>query len=196
MPCTRGQIAAFLYRCLNEADPAGKVPVPEDPVPPEPAPEPAGPPLYTYAGTGKARSLGLDGSAFTSEGVYDANVRVDVYSPHEAVFTVDVPFPLYQACSYLVRFDAQDQSGRSYLFTFLRWDEAFADMIRWEGDHDGLRFVDTSGQTGSFSVQQDCSEEDRTGGSLVRRVTFSQDSYFDFDMLRGYEVSCSVGAGS
>lgn len=196
VPCTRGQIAAFLYRCLNEADPAGKVPVPEDPVPPEPAPEPAGPPLYTYAGTGKARSLGLDGSAFTSEGVYDANVRVDVYSPHEAVFTVDVPFPLYQACSYLVRFDAQDQSGRSYLFTFLRWDEAFADMIRWEGDHDGLRFVDTSGQTGSFSVQQDCSEEDRTGGSLVRRVTFSQDSYFDFDMLRGYEVSCSVGAGS
>ena len=39
-PCTRGQIAPFLYRCLNEADPGEKVYLPEDPVTQTPAPEP------------------------------------------------------------------------------------------------------------------------------------------------------------
>lgn len=192
--CTRGQIVTFLYRCLNEAASAEKIP--DDPIPLAPAPEPQEElrPLRTYLGDGPARSLGLDGSEFTSEGLYEAEVTVDVYSPHEAVFTVGVPFPLYQACNYLVRFDNPEKPGESYIFTFLRWDEAFADMIPWEGDHNRVRFVDTSGQEGFLSIQHDYSGDDRTGGRLVRRVTFSPDSYFSFDMLSGFTVSCSVTA--
>ena len=192
-PCTRGQIATFLYRCLNET--GEKVQLPEEPVlqvPDEPAPEENGQPLRTYTGTGTARSLGLDGSEFTSEGVYEAAVTVDVYSPYEAVFTVQVPFPLYQACNYLVRFDNPETPDQSFLFIFLRWDEAFADMIPWEDDHDSFRFVDTSDPDGFLSVQQDTSGDDRIGGALVRRVTFSRDSGFTFDLLDGYTPSCSV----
>ena len=84
-PCTRGQIATFLYRCLNEA--GEKTPLPEDPEPREAAPQETARPLRTYTGTGRAYSLGLDGSEFTSEGVYEAEVTVDIYSPYEAVFT-------------------------------------------------------------------------------------------------------------
>lgn len=191
-PCTRGQIVTFLYRCLNEAVPGEKVYLPEDPAPPAPEPQEEARPLRTYLGDGTARSLGLDGSEFTSENTYEAEVFVDVYSPYEAVFTIDIPFPLYQACNYLVRFDNPEEPGESYLFTFLRWDEAFADMIPWENGHNTIRFVDTSGQEGFFSVQQDYSGDDRTGGQLVRRVTFSPDSYFSFDMLGDFTVSCSV----
>lgn len=194
-PCTRGQIVTFLYRCLNEASSGEAVYLPEESVPPAPGQEPdAAHPQRTYSGSGEARSLGLDGSEFTSEGLYDAEVTVCVYSPHEAVFTVQVPFPLFQACNYQVRFDNPDQPSQSYIFTFLRWDEAFADMIPWEGGHNRLRFVDTGDETGDISLTQDFSEDDRIGGSLVRRVTISQDSYFNFDMLAGYTVSCSVSA--
>ena len=191
-PCTRGQIATFLYRCLNET--GEKVPLPEEPVLQSPAPEPEeeARPLRTYTGTGEARSLGLDGSEFTSEGLYEAEVTVDVYSPYEAVFTIQLPFPLFQACNYLVRFDNPDNPERSYIFRFLRWDEAFADMIPWEGDHNSFRFVDTGDPGGLLSVQQDYSGDDRIGGTLVRRVTFSQDSYFNFDMLDGCTPSCLV----
>lgn len=193
-PCTRGQIATFLYRCLNEA--GEKAGPPEGQEAPAlssiPEPEEEARPLQSYIGEGFAHSLGLDGSEFTSEGVYEADVRVDVYSPSEAVFTIDIPFPLYQACSYLVRFDPPDRSKPSYIFLFLRWDEAFADMIPWEGDHNSIRFVDTSGQDGFLSIQQDYSGDDRIGGSLVRRVTFSPGSYFTFDMLDGYTLGCAV----
>ena len=191
--CTRGQIATFLYRCMNETP--EKVELPEDPAPsPAPAPElqEEARPLRTYTGTGEARSLGLDGSEFTSDGVYDAEITVDVYSPYEAVFTINVPFPLYQASNYLVRFDSVENPRTSYIFIFQRWDEAFADLIPWEGDHNSFRFVDTSGQDGFLSVRQDYSGDDRIGGSLVRRVTFSQGSYFTFDMLDGYTPGCYV----
>ncbi len=192
-PCTRGQIVTFLYRCVNEAAPGEKVHIPEDLVPSSPEPEAEAPrPLQTYTGTGEARSLGLDGSEFTTEGIYDAEVTVDVYSPYEAVFTIDIPFPLYQACTYLVRFDNPEKRDTSYLFIFQRWDEAFADMIPWEDDHNSLRFVDTSGRDGFLSVHQDWSGDDRIGGSLVRRVTFSPGSCFTFDMLNGYTPSCHV----
>lgn len=193
-PCTRGQIATFLYRCLNEADPGEKVPLPEEPLPSLSAPEPEeeARPLRTYTGTGEAHSLGLDGSEFTSDGVYEAEFTVDVYSPYEAEFTIQVPFPLFQACNYLIRFDNPEKPGQSYLFIFLRWDEAFADMIPWEGDHNSIRFVDTSDTDGFLSVHQDASGDDRIGGSLVRRVTFSQGSYFTFDMLDGCIPSCYV----
>lgn len=190
-PCTRGQIATFLYRCLNEAGEI--VQIPEDPIPQPSAQEPEeARPLRTYTGTGEAHSLGLDGSEFTSEGVYEAEVTVDIYSPYEAVFTVQVPFPLFQACNYTVRFDNPEKPDRSFLFIFLRWDEAFADMIPWEQDHNFFRFVDTSYPDSFLSVRQDYSGDDRIGGALVRRVTFSRGSYFTFDMLDGYTPSCFV----
>lgn len=191
-PCTRGQIVTFLYRCVNETESGEALPV--EPVPAAPAPEQREEvrPLRTYSGAGTARSLGLDGSEFTSDGLYEAKVTVDVYSPYEAVFTVNVPFPLYQACSYQVRFQDPETPGNSYVFTFHRWDEAFADMIPWEGDHDSLLFVDTGRPDGSVSVQQDSGGDDRIGGSLVRRVTFSPDSDFTFDMLGDFSLSCSV----
>ncbi len=192
-PCTRGQIATFLYRCLNES--GEKVQLSEEPdfrPAEDPEPEESAQPLRTYTAVGEARSMGLDGSEFTSEGLYEAELTVDVYSPYEAVFTIQLPFPLFQACNYLVRFDNPEKPEASYLFTFLRWDEAFADMIPWEGDHNSFRFVDTSGRDGLLSVQQDYGGDDRIGGTLVRRVTFSRDSYFTFDMLEGYAPSCFV----
>lgn len=195
-PCTRGQIATFLYRCLNEASSGEKIAIPEDPAPQPSAPEPSAEvrPLRTYTGTGEARSLGLDGSEFTSEGVYEAHVSVEIYSPYEAVFTVKVPFPLFQACTYTVRFDDPEQSGSSYRFTFFRWDEAFADMIPWEGNHNRFHFADTGDPDSALSIQQDYSGDDRIGGALVRRLTISQDSDFNFTMLEGCTLSCEVGA--
>lgn len=121
---------------------------------------------------------------------------MDIYSPYEAVFTVQVPFPLFQASNYTVRFDNPEKPDQSYLFTFLRWDEAFADMIPREGGHNRLRFVDTGDQGGGFSIQLDYSGDDRIGGTLVRRVTFSQGSYFTFDMLDGYTPGCFVSTSA
>ena len=194
-PCTRGQIAAFLYRCVNETGETA-VRISEDPVPQSPAPETEeARPLRTYTGSGEARSMGLDGSEFTSDGIYEAKVTVDVYSPLEAVFTIDVPFPLYQACNYTVRFDVPEKPEESCVFTFLRWDEAFADMIPWEGEHNRVRFTDTSGQTaGDLSLSPDFSGDDRIGGLLVRRVTVSEGSSFTFDTLGDRAVACSVSA--
>lgn len=192
--CTRGQIATFLYRCLNEAGEKAAIPVDPIPRPSDPEPTAEARPLRTYTGTGEARSLGLDGSEFTSEGVYEAQVSVEVYSPDEAVFTVKVPFPLFQACTYTVRFRDPEQSDNEYLFTFYRWDEAFADIISWEGDHNRFHFADTGDPDRVLSIQQDDSGDDRIGGALVRRVTISQDSDFSFTMLEGCALSCEVGA--
>lgn len=191
-PCTRGQIATFLYRCLNEA--GEKTPLPEDPEPREAAPQETARPLRTYTGTGRAYSLGLDGSEFTSEGVYEAEASVEIYSPQEAVFTIRVPFPLYQACSYTFRFEHPERAGEGYLFTFRRWDEAFDDMIPWEGAQHSASFVDMSGQSGGYTVNYELVEEERIDGVLVQRLTFSKDSYFSFDMLEGCELSCEVNS--
>ena len=191
--CTRGQITTFLYRCLNE--PGEKMEPLQDPVP-VPVQEPGEEvrPQQTFTGQGKAYSLGLDGSEFTSDGAYEAEVTVDVYSSEEAVFAVKVPFPLFQACSYTVRFEDPDRPGEGYLFTFLRWDEAFADMIPWTGSHDSLRFTDISGDISIGSISQEDAGDDRFGGELVRRVAFSEDSTFSFDLLEGFYVTCEVSS--
>lgn len=193
-PCTRGQIATFLYRCLNEA--AGeKVYIPEDPEPRSPDSEPEeARPLRTYTGTGEARSLGLDGSEFTSDGVYEAEVTVDVYSPYEAVFTVRVPFPLFQACAYTVRFQDPGDSGKGYHFTCLRQDEAFSDILPWTGDTYQFRFSNMSGE---LSTRADYAaalqEEGRTDGVLSWRVVFTNGSgNFTYDLLEGLQPSCQV----
>jgi len=192
--CTRGQIATFLYRCLSESAP-GEVCAPEDPASPaSPEPKEEVRPLRTYTAAGKAYSLGLDGSEFTSDGVYEAETTVDIYSPLEAVFTVKVPFPLYQACSYTVRFDDPEWPGEGYLFTCLRWDEAFADMISWEGEHCQYQFSDLTGrgQNPMFVTSQE--EEDRMGGVLSWRIVLLGGSNFSFDLLDHYELSCEVSS--
>ncbi|MCI9643401.1 MAG: S-layer homology domain-containing protein [Oscillibacter sp.] len=193
-PCTRGQIATFLYRCLNEAAPGETAYLPEDPVAPSPEPEEEIRPMRTYTGTGEARSLGLDGSEFTSEGIYEAKATVDIYSPHEAVFTFQVPFPLFQACNYTFLFNDPSQPEGGYRFTFLRWDEAFADILSWEGEHNRLLFSDMSGELSGSATIHEAGEEDRIGGVLVRRITFSEDSSFTFDRLDGCTLTCSASA--
>lgn len=191
--CTRGQIATFLYRCLNET--GEKAELPEDPAPsPAQEPEEDARPQRVLTGGGRAYSLGLDGSEFTADSVYKANATVEIYSAYDAVFTVKVPFPLYQACSYTVRFDDPKQSERGYLATFLRWDEAFADMIYWEGSENSFRFTDSSGNPVSDQITCTFLEEHRTDGELSWRVTFPEDGGFDFDKLEGYTVNCVVNS--
>lgn len=192
-PCTRGQIATFLYRCLHQ-----RVSAPEQPEPAAPshasvpAPEEA---RQTLTGTGNAYSLGLDGSSFTSDGVYEAEVTVDIYSPYEAVFTIKAPFPLYQACSYSARFDDPDHPGQGYVFTCLRWDEAFADMISWEGEHDQHLFSDTTGkQTEETVFLASRGEEDRMEGVISWRIVVLANNGFSFDLLEHYNLSCEVSA--
>lgn len=195
--CTRGQIATFLYRCLNDAAPA-----PEPPAEPETPPAPRVPeekteevhPLRTLTGEGRAFSMGLDGSDFTSDGVYDAKVTVDIYSPYEAVFTVQVPFPLYQACNYTVRFEDPEKSGSGYLFTCLRWDEAFADMLPWEGEHHQYRFTNMTGNAQNAVLVTAQEEEDRMGGSISWRMGFISNSDFNYSRLDDYELSCEVSS--
>lgn len=193
-PCTRGQIATFLYRCLNEA--AGeKVYIPEDPEPRTPDSQPKeARPLRTYTGTGEARSLGLDGSEFTSDGVYEAEVTVDVYSPYEAVFTVRIPFPLFQACAYTVRFEDPNDSGTGYHFTCLRQDEAFSDILPWTGDAYQFRFSDMSGESSTRAdYAAALQEEGRTDGVLSWRVVFTNGpGNFTYDLLEGLQLSCQV----
>lgn len=190
-PCTRGQIATFLYRCLNEA--GGQAELPEAPAPASaPEPDENVRPQQVLTGAGRAYSLGLDGSEFTADGVYEAEATVEIYSPYDAVFTVKVPFPLYQACSYAVRFDDPERPGAGYMFTFLRWDEAFADMIPWEGDHQSFRFTDSSGGPSGYQAACSLLEEHRTDGELSWRVAFPEDSGFHFGRLDGYDVSCVV----
>lgn len=191
--CTRGQIVTFLYRCMNEAN--EKTELPQDPVPaPAQEPEEDVRPQRVLTGEGKAYSLGLDGSEFTADGVYTANATVEIYSAYDAVFTVRVPFPLYQACSYTVRFDEPEQSEAGYLFTFLRWDEAFADMIPWEGSENSFRFTDFSGASPVAQVNWSFLEGRRTDGELSWRVSFPEDSSFDFNQLEGYTVRCVVNS--
>lgn len=190
--CTRGQIATFLYRSLNGAE---KAELPEDAAPtPAQEPDEGARPQRVLTGEGKAYSLGLDGSEFTADGVYEANATVEIYSAYDAVFTVKVPFPLYQACSYTVRFDDPKQSETGYLFTFLRWDEAFADMIPWEGSENSFRFTDSSGASPSDQVACSFLEEHRTDGELSWRVSFPEDGGFNFDRLEGYTVNCVVSS--
>ena len=192
--CSRGQIAAFLYRCMNETpaeDPA------EEPAGPSqtPSAQPEVRPLRTCTGTGKAYSLGLDGSDFTSDNVYEAEVRVDIYSPYDAVFTVTAPFPLFQACSYSVWFDDPQNPGEGYMFTCLRWDEAFADILPWEGEHYEFRFTDTTGtnRKGTTFISRHL-EDDRMGGSVSWQVTLVSGGGFNYHLLEGYELSCVVSS--
>lgn len=189
-PCTRGQIATFLYRCLNES--GEKVPLPVDPVPQAPQASSSEPqPLRTYTGAGEARSLGLDGSEFTSAGVYEAEASVDIYSPYEALFTVKTPFPLYQACAYTVRFEDPENPGRGCSFTCLRQDEAFSDILSWSGEPYQFLFSDMSGKEAAYAAA--FQEEARTDGVLSWRVVFTsgQDN-FTYDLLEGLQLSCQV----
>ncbi|WP_325228921.1 S-layer homology domain-containing protein, partial [Oscillibacter sp.] len=194
--CTRGQIATFLYRCLSES--VEKVPLPEEPIPQTPAgsePEERVQPLRSYAGTGMARSLGLDGSEFTSAGEYEAEVAVDVYSPYEAVFTIKTPFPLYQACAYTVRFEDPESPGKGYHFTCFRRDEAFSDLLPWVGDSVQFLFSDMSGEQTRADYTAALQEEGRTDGVLSWRVVFTNGSgNFTYDLLEGLRLSCRVDA--
>lgn len=187
--CTRGQIVTFLYRFMSGA--GGKAGLSGSPAQ---QPDESVPPQRVLTGQGTACSLGLDGSEFTAGGVYEAKATVEIYSAHEAVFTVKVPFPLYQACNYTVRFDDPQQSGMDYLATFLRWDEAFADMIPWEGDQNSFRFTDSSGSSSGYQAVGSLLEEHRADGELSWRVSFPEDGGFDLDRLEGYLVSCVVGS--
>lgn len=195
-PCTRGQIATFLYRCLNET--GEKVQLPEEPAPQtpaEPEPQESAQPLRTYTGTGTARSLGLDGSEFTSEGEYEAKVTVDVYSPYEAVFTVQVPFPLFQASAYTVRFEDPGDSGKGYHFICFRQDEAFSDILPWKGDPLQFLFSDMSGNQTRADYAAAFQEERRTDGVLSWRVVFTNGpGNFTYDRLEGLQLSCRVDA--
>jgi len=192
-PCTRGQIATFLYRCLNET--GTKAEPSEAPAPVSVQdPEKEAAPLRVLTGHGSAYSLGLDGSAFTSDGIYEAEVTVELYSDYDAVFTVQVPFPLYQACSYTVRFDDPDDPGKSYLFTCLRWDEAFDDLISWEGEHLQHRFTDLTGSGQSVVPVTSPEEEDRIGGTISWRVLFINGGGFNFSQLENYRLSCEVNS--
>lgn len=191
-PCTRGQIATFLYRCLGET--GGNAEQPEDPVPAPAQRSEEVPPLRVLTGHGKAYSLGLDGSEFTSDSVYEAEVTVELYSAYDAVFTVKVPFPLYQACSYSVFFDDPDNPGERYLFSCLRWDEAFDDLIPWKGDHLQLRFTDMTQRKRSTAPVASLEEEDRIGGTISWRVLFTSGGYFNFNRLENYQLSCEVNS--
>ena len=149
-------------------------------------------PLRTLTGQGKAYSLGLDGSEFTSDGVYEATVTVEVYSSLEAVFTIQVPFPLFQACTYTARFEDSEVPGTGYIFRYLRWDEAFADILLWKGTHNDYRLTDMSGTplTTPFAITD--TEDDRMGGTVSWRINLQGDPKFNFDRLDSLTLSCEV----
>ena len=145
-----------------------------------------------------AYSLGLDGSEFTSENTYEAAVQVDVYSGQEAVLTVTVPFPLYQAWEYTVRFTSEKAV---YTFTYSRWDEAFADMVSWQGDHNLYRM--TTEIVGAVPpvletvpLEVEVSNDDRMGGVASWQVTLPRDCDFRFDETEEFTLSCEVSSGA
>ena len=191
--CTRGQIATFLYRSFG----AAALEIPREP---RPAAEekPERTPLQTLSGSGNAYSLGLDGSEFTSENTYEAAVQVDVYSGQEAALTVTVPFPLYQAWDYTVRFTSEKAV---YTFTYSRWDEAFADMVSWQGDHNLYRM--TTEIVGAappvletVPLEVEVSNDDRMGGVASWQVTLPRDCDFRFDETEEFTLSCEVSSGA
>lgn len=180
-PCTRGQIVTFLRRSL-EKEPASEAPA-----------EPPARPLRTLTGSGPASSLGLDGSAFTSHSLYESRVQVDIYSPTEAAFSITVPFPLFQAWNYSVRWDEED-SGVSYVFSYYRWDEAFADLVDWPEDHNYYHLSEMTGQPQSIVLEALDAEADRMGGTVSWRVVLPEESTFRFDSLSAYQMSCEVNS--
>lgn len=182
-PCTRGQIAVFLHRCL------------EQPVDSDPDALSERQPLQTLNREGSASSLGLDGSEFSSRSTYDAEVRIDIYSPTEAAFTITVPFPLFQAWDYAVRFDEED-SGVSYVFSYLRWDEAFADLVNWPEAQDHCYLEEMTNTPQNFSLKALDVKDDRMGGVISWRVLLPEESGFRFDDIEGYAISCDVASTS
>lgn len=176
-PCTRGQIVTFLHRSLAE----------------ETAPSELRP-IHTLSGAGPAYSLGLDGSSFTSGTAYEASFRTEIYSPTEAAFTIEAPFPLFQAWDYAVRFDEED-SGISYVFNYLRWDEAFADMVDWpEDQHDYYRLAEMTDAPQDFVLKALDAEDDRMGGTVSWRVVLPEESTFRFNRFGSYKITCEVSA--
>lgn len=193
-PCTRGQIVTFLYRSLGGA-------VPETPPVQEPEPEPDPlldtRPLQTLSGTGSAYSLGLDGSEFNSEDVYEAQAQAAIYSDREAILTISVPFPLYQAWDYTIRFTSRDEEDPAvYVFSYTRWDEAFADMVpSWQDEQSTYRLTEFTGENKSWSLEAAPIEEDRMGGKTSWRVLIPEGSAFRFTDTPGYTLSCEVTSG-
>lgn len=190
--CTRGQIVAFLYRSIGTA----ALEVSVEPEPEEPGTSSQGvQPLRTITGGGDAYSLGLDGSEFTSENVYEAKVQVAVYSDVEAVMTVTVPFPLFQAWDYTVRFTSEKAV---YSFTYSRWDEAFADMVSWQGEHKLSRMTtEIPGAAPEMvPLELEVSDDDRMGGTVSWQVILPPGCALRFDQLEGYAVSCEVNSGA
>ena len=193
--CTRGQITTFLYRCLTETGPGEKVYVPEEPISPAPEPEPReeARPTRTFTGLGDAYSLGLDGSEFVPGVRYDAEVKVEIYSPLEAGFTIRAPFPLYQACRYSVRFEDPENPGTGYVFTYCRWDEAFDDLYVWKGDEPQIYTVtDLAGNKLPFTVYH--SEDDRSEGVVSWKIALQSKQPFHFNMLEGYALNCEINS--
>lgn len=181
--CTRGQIVTFLYRSLGDSDEETSVPVAEVR------------PMQTLRGDGNARSLGLNGSEFVRGTVYEASAQAEIYSSREAVFTITVPFPLYQASNYAVRFtedDSGDNSGISYAFSYLRWDEAFSGVVDWQGEHYVYRFLEMTEHPKTFILDVSEHEDDRMGGVVTWRVTLPEESRFRFDTIEQYRFDCDV----
>ena len=190
--CTRGEIVTFLYRSLG-----GVIPQSPPPAETEPDPELEVRPLQTLSGTGSAYSLGLDGSEFNSEDVYESEVQVAVYSDREAVFTVSVPFPLYQAWDYAVRFTSKDEENpAAYVFSYARWDEAFADMVpSWQDGASTYRLTELAGEGKSCVLEVTDIDEDRMGGKTSWRVQLPEETPFRFTEAGDYTIASEVTSG-
>lgn len=181
--CTRGQIVTFLYRNLAASEPE----TPKDPEELHP--------MQTLEGTGNAYSLGLNGSEFISGTAYAAKARAEIYSDREAVFTITVPFPLYQACNYAVRF-VEEASGISYVFSYLRWDEAFSGIMDWQGERYVYRLSELTGSPKTFDLDVSGNEDDRMNGVVTWRVTLPEESSFRFSMAKELTFNCEVNVSA
>lgn len=191
-PCTRGQIMTFLYRSLGGAVP--ELPIEADPEP-QPAPVPETRPLLTLSGSGSAYSLGLDGSEFNSAEVYESKVQVAVYSDREAVLTISVPFPLYQAWDYIVRFTSEEDDS-SYVFSYARWDEAFADMVpSWQNAESSYRLTEFINEGKTYILDAVSVEEDRIDGKTSWRVQLPEETPFRFTDADQFTLTCEVTSG-